>query len=253
MHFRKVEKHYDQLAQFGPYGTLAPHNRGGQKAQYVAAVFDAALIPALLNAGQFKALLDFGCGTGIFLHKSAMIGDFLVGIDLSSGILETARNFCAGISNIIFAKVDGMRLPFDAHSFDRVIARESLCYVPDEKLIEVLAEIYRVLTPGGIFLLLDQISVSPKWRQHPDAPNLTKRPSNVIQRALSTAGFHVEEERVVRAPRFPWIYLIWIGFISSRYISRLARAEVAWHRRTSLMSGRRWHNSLFIARKPVNE
>ena len=55
------------------------------------------------------------------------------------------------------ARADGRRLPFADGAFDRIIASEVLEHVPDD--LAVLAELHRVLRPGGVLVT----SFAPIW------------------------------------------------------------------------------------------
>lgn len=252
-HIRRVSNHYDRLAANGPYGTLAPHNRGGRKSEYVAAVFDVALLNPLAQGAPYQRILDFGCGTGIFTRKAAAIADEVVGMDISAGMLEQAEAVCRGLPNVRLMRTDGSHIPLPDQSVDVVTTREVLCYVPDAQLLHLLAELRRVTRPGGRFLWLEQVSENPDWQHNPQAPNLVKRSSDTIRKAASDSGWKVLDERIVRTPRFPWIYLVWFGLLPRRVIPTLARWEVnlhgclpKWH------LPYRWWNGLFELRNPAN-
>jgi len=249
-HYTEVAAHYDRLASNGPFATLAPHNRGGRKGEYVAAVFDAAVMSAMDLNATCDSLLDFGCGTGIFLRRAASLAKHVVGVDVSQGMLDTAASVCRGLPNVTLMQTQGERLELPDESFDCVVARESLCYVSDERLPAVLSEIARVLKPGGVFYWLDQVSNSPNWQRHPKAPHLVKRSPELLRQFALSAGLPVVAETVVRNPRFPWIYVVWFGLVPRAWTPRLAGWEVAWHRRAQ-QAGRRWWNALFVLRKPL--
>lgn len=249
-HIKAVSEHYDKLAANGPYGTLAPHNRGGRKSQYVAAVFDSALL-ASLDSQSTGRILDFGCGTGLFSSKAAAFADEVVGVDVSEGVLTQAKLVCRGLANVCFAHMDGTHIPLPNGSVDVVIAREVLCYVPDAQLPQMLKEIRRVTKPGGRFLWLEQVSRTAFWQRHPDAPDLVKRDPGSIHAMAESSGWNVQSETVVRTPRFPWIYPVWFGLVPRRLIPVLAHWEVTLHSRRSRPSGmRRWWNTLFELRNP---
>lgn len=243
-HYSGVAAHYDRLAGHGVYGTLAPHNRGGRKGEYVAAVFDAAVLP-LLEGGRFTALLDFGCGTGIFSRRAADFVENIVGVDVSPGILEVARGACAGVPNLNLLLTDGEHLPFDDASFDCIVARETLCYVPEIRFQAVLAEMCRVLRPGGSFFVIDQVSDDPYWQYYAGTPHQVKRAPMTIRTSAAAEGFILQDECVIRTPRFPAVYLAWSGLVPRRLIPGMARFEIAWHRRRS-KPAYRWWDSLFL-------
>jgi len=246
-HFSKVATHYNKLATNGLYATLAPHNKGGRKSEYINAVFDAAVLDRLPLRSTGR-ILDFGCGTGSLTRILADRFAQVWGVDISPGMLTTAKQYCRKTANTGLAHINGLTLPFDNDSFDFVVARESLCYMPDEQLSTALGEIHRVLKPDGRFLWLEQVSDSPRWQRHLSAPNLVKRPLSLLYLKLKLAGFHVQYSAVVRSPRFPWIYPVWFGLLPKRSIPKLAALEVAWHRRFNTLT-KRWWNQLIVAEK----
>jgi SAM-dependent methyltransferase len=251
-HYARVTREYDELATHGPLATLAPGNRGGRKSEYVTAVFDAALRPWLRHLQSTDHVLDFGCGTGILTRQIAARAGHVTGIDISPGVLQWARETCRELDNVTLLQTDGIELvEFPSASFDWAVARESLCYVPDEQMATLLAEIHRILKPGAAFILLDQFSNNPRWISNPAAPDVLKRPPQLVRTMAAQAGLVVVEETKIRSPRFPWIFPIWFGLFPRRSIPTLARWEVRWHRQFPHAT-RRWWNAVFVLRKPIN-
>lgn len=92
-------------------------------------------------------ILDLGCGQGRFGRHLQGQGAVVVGLDSSQEMLARAT----GLGR---ARGTARRVPFAAGTFDAVVAIEVLEHVgPIEG---VLAEVRRVLRPGGRFLLLDK-------------------------------------------------------------------------------------------------
>lgn len=107
-----------------------------------------------LNLAPGAWVLDLGCGEGRHVHGVHMIaGVNVVGLDLDRVALTKARAGLAslgegdGVSAVIAG--DAYRLPFADHAFDAVICSEVLEHLSDYR--RVLAEIARVLKPGGLF------------------------------------------------------------------------------------------------------
>ncbi len=249
-HVASVAELYDQLAANGPYGTLAPSNRGGRKSRYVSEVFDACLLPLLAEHGhRHQVLLDYGCGTGIFAVQAARHVGKVIGLDVSEAMIEWGRRLDGGQLNIEWIVGDGALIPAQDASFDWVVARESLCYVPFAELPGVLAEIARTLRPDGRFLWLEQISDNPVFQTNPAAPLLEKRSASVLMAMAEKAGLTLESARCVRQPRFPWIYAVWAGLVPLAMLPRLARWEVAFHSRFGSVRASRWKDGLFVFRK----
>jgi SAM-dependent methyltransferase len=67
--------------------------------------------------------------------------------DFSGGMLEQAQRNLAGATQFDFKIVDAQAIPFEAETFDAVIANHMLHHVPDR--LRALSEMQRVLRPGG--------------------------------------------------------------------------------------------------------
>jgi ubiquinone/menaquinone biosynthesis C-methylase UbiE len=105
---------------------------------------------ARLRQGQ--KVLDLGSGTGYPAILAAQaVGDkgSVVGLDLSAEMLSVARRKAQrmGLTNVTFKAGDVSRLDFNDNSFDAVLSRFCLMFLPDVQA--TLNEIARVLKSGG--------------------------------------------------------------------------------------------------------
>jgi ubiquinone/menaquinone biosynthesis C-methylase UbiE len=101
-----------------------------------------------------QAVLDAGCGTGIFSIIFAHNGaGSVTGIDISEGSLNTARGLQEkfGLHNATFQKEDMLNLPFHDEQFDIVWAWGTVHHTTDP--YGAIEELNRVLKPGGSMLL----------------------------------------------------------------------------------------------------
>lgn len=97
-------------------------------------------------------VLDFGCGPGsisVGLAKAVDPG-VLHGVDMEPSQIELARRIAEseGCHNAVFSVGDVTQLDFDDGFFDVAHCHNLLMHVPDTKA--VLAEVERVLKPGGL-------------------------------------------------------------------------------------------------------
>lgn len=104
--------------------------------------------------------LDLACGTGDIALALAAEGARVTGLDLTQTMLLQARRRDT-TGRVTWLAGDMQRLPFDAGRFDVVTAGYGLRNVPG--LDEALAEVRRVLRPGGRFLALDFNRPDPPW------------------------------------------------------------------------------------------
>lgn len=242
-----VKSHYDKLKIYGPYSTLAQHNKGGYKSQYIAAVFDEAILQYYLDS-ENEVVLDFGCAAGLLANKLSKFVGKVVGVDISPGMLELARagsNIDGGAEYVL---IDGMNLPLKSESFDSVITREVLVHVLDENISKIFDEISRVLLVGGKFYCLEQVSESFRWRTGSSPINL-RRTTDEIQGIAKESGFRCVSAHVVRQPRFFWIYLFWFKILPKTIMKRFAKLEVLYNKFFVSIKTNRWHDVLFVFEK----
>jgi phosphoethanolamine N-methyltransferase len=105
-----------------------------------------------------KSVLDIGCGAGgidVALAK-AHGAAYVTGIDVEDSVISHARALVArqGLADRIgLAKVAPGPLPFPPGTFDVVFSKDSIVHIPDKAAL--MAEVARVLRPGGWFLASD--------------------------------------------------------------------------------------------------
>lgn len=101
------------------------------------------------------SVLEVAPGPGYLAVELAKLGPFrVVGLDISKTFVEIARTISieAGIS-VDFQLGDASAMPFAADSFDLIVCRAAFKNFADP--VGALAEMYRVLTPGGQALIFD--------------------------------------------------------------------------------------------------
>ncbi|MEO0821068.1 MAG: bifunctional 2-polyprenyl-6-hydroxyphenol methylase/3-demethylubiquinol 3-O-methyltransferase UbiG [Pseudomonadota bacterium] len=97
-----------------------------------------------------RAVLDLGCGGGFLAEALARRGAAVTGIDPAEGAIASAKRHAAAEGlEIRYETGVGEALPFEDASFDAVVCVDVLEHVAD--LDRVVAEIARVLRPGGWF------------------------------------------------------------------------------------------------------
>ena len=107
----------------------------------------------LANPPRGAAVLDLATGTGDIAFVFASRGARVVGLDITTRMIELARIKAPAESATAFLVGDMLALPFPSSSFDVVTTGYGLRNVPD--LPRAVDEIRRVLKPGGQALSLD--------------------------------------------------------------------------------------------------
>ena len=103
-------------------------------------------------------VLEVAIGTGLNLeHYSPEVR--LTGIELSRDMLAIARRRADDLNRPVALRVgDAEALDLPSAAFDTVVCTFSLCSIPDHR--KALAEMARVLRPGGVLLLADHVASS---------------------------------------------------------------------------------------------
>ena len=133
-------------------------------------------------AGQ---VLEIGIGTGRNLpHYRHDVR--LTGVELSPAMLEVARARARELGREVELRVgNAQALDFPDEAFDTVVCTLALCTIPDDRA--AVAEVRRVLSPGGRFLLLE----------HVRSPLL---PVRLAQRLLDPLAVRFEADHLLREP-----------------------------------------------------
>jgi ubiquinone/menaquinone biosynthesis C-methylase UbiE len=124
-------------------------------------------IGAALQLRDDDELLDVACGSGAFLVQQAGHVHRVAGIDLSDIQIALARRnlgkrLAAGSAEVVHG--DAARLPWPDGSFTVVTCMAAFEAFPDP--LEVLAEMFRVVRPGGRAVLNIGEQVGPGTQTH---------------------------------------------------------------------------------------
>ena len=145
-------------------------------------------------------LLDIGCGIGGVSRMAAMAGATVTGIDLTPEFVETARVLSAEVGlgeRTAFLATAGESTPLDEGSFDAAVMVHVGMNLPDKQA--VFTEAHRLLRPGGVFALYEQVRTGDGALPYP-LPWAEDERSSFVETAadyrthLEGAGFAVEDE-----------------------------------------------------------
>jgi SAM-dependent methyltransferase len=152
---------------------------------------------------------DLGCGPGHVTDYLTKRGLNAFGIDLSPGMVEFAR---AEYPDLRFevGSLFNLDLP-DNHLADAVVWN-ALVHTPADELPVAFAEIYRVLTPGG--LLAHSFKIGDGTSKHVDhayghdvSLNIYKYPPALVRQMLAETGF-IEVATLLDQGERPHVYVL---------------------------------------------
>ena len=132
-----------------------------------------------LDLPKGSTLLELGTGGGQNAVKYAELGFHVHGVDSSDELLKTAHKLAVSGSNLEFSNVDlNVRMPFEDNTFDLVVVVGTLQYLLEPSAC--VKEVYRVLKPGGHFIVCQRNGLSF---------NVLRRPVSFLCCLLSQEGF----------------------------------------------------------------
>lgn len=148
-----------------------------------------------LPAGRPR-LLDIGCGNGALLSQLADRLDEGRGVDLSAKMIELARARCRGQARLGFDRIDGPKLPYADGAFDIAVSFLSFRYLDWDP---ILAEIVRVVRPGGRLLVVDMVT----WPlELGELPKFARSKARLLIDRRRNPRFAARLSALVRDPRW---------------------------------------------------
>ena len=147
------------------------------------------------KVGDLGIICDMGCGPGQIARYLFDHGAKVCGIDLSPGMVERAQSLNPGIS---FRQGNMLALANIADNFfGGVAAFYSIIHVPRPVLNQALAELKRVLIPGGILLLTFHIGQEIKhldeWWGKEISLDFIFYETEEMKEQLKMVGFELQE------------------------------------------------------------
>jgi SAM-dependent methyltransferase len=157
-----------------------------------------AAVRDLVEPREGDRIVDLGCAAGAITHYLSTFGCDVVGVDAEERAVEKARQL---FPQLEFVVADVAALPFDDGSFDKAVAADLVEHLDDETFDRMLAELRRVLRPGGTFTLYTpnpkHLIERLKARDLVLAQNPTHiglRDRGALRRRLEAAGFRIDRD-----------------------------------------------------------
>ena len=186
--------------------------------QWLGKATDKMLEMAAISRGD--RVLDIAAGAGeqsITTAKRVGPSGYVLATDISSNILDYAKQMAeqAGVKNIETKVMDGENLTLEDETFDAVISRVGLIYLPDQQ--RGLKEMLRVLKPGGkvaaivystpeknkffsvpVSIIRNRAKLPPPLPGQPGPFSLGAE--GIIEKAFTDAGFVNVKSQLVDSP-----------------------------------------------------
>jgi ubiquinone/menaquinone biosynthesis C-methylase UbiE len=116
--------------------------------------FHLAALPAFADSEWTVG--DLGCGTGQLTATLAPFVGRIIAVDASAAMLQAAKKRLQGLENVELRRGDLEALPIDDARLDAATLALVLHHLPDPG--QALAEVARVLKPGGRLLIVDMLA-----------------------------------------------------------------------------------------------
>jgi SAM-dependent methyltransferase len=157
-------------------------------------------------------VLDVGCGDGQVARLARRVGaEFVAGVDPTWNQISVAAGRGGGPS---YARADAAALPFADDSFDTAVA--CLVFEHVRRVDQAIAEVARVLRPGGTFLFL----LNHPLLQTPDSGWIDDQMLDPPEQYWRIGPYLVEDESVEEVEKN--VFIPFIHRPLSRYVNALA-------------------------------
>ncbi len=148
------------------YRTFSDNGAENYERYFVPAIGQpvSAELLATANLRPGERVLDVGCGTGVVTRQAAeAVGatGAVTGVDIAPEMIELAGTIPTTGAPIEWRQGDAASLPFADGTFDVVLCQLSLMFIEDRAA--AMAEMHRVLAPGGRVLVTTPAAIQPTF------------------------------------------------------------------------------------------
>lgn len=185
---------YDTVAR--SYGTYARDSF--DNAPYLRCAL--AQFAEMVRSAGGGLVADVGCGPGLITAQLHKLGIDVFGIDLSPGMVDTARRENPGLRFEIGSMTE---LDIAVASLAGLIAWWSLIHIPDESLPDVLGRFHQALRPGGLLQIGFHVGEGSRLKTegyggHPMKVTVYRRQPAQMAELLRRAGFSIEAQMLLQ-------------------------------------------------------
>ncbi|MGH9189970.1 MAG: class I SAM-dependent methyltransferase [Acidimicrobiales bacterium] len=169
-----------------------------------------ARLAALSGTRPGDHVLDVGCGTGVLTRavaRCAAPGGSAIGVDPSEGALARARR-TTRLDNCTFQVDRAEALALPDTDYDVVVSSLMIHHLADQDRARALAEMFRVLRPGGRVLVAEfrppGNAIVRRLIRPVVSPAMETNPIHLLEPMLTAAGF----DHVTSGDLRPWIRFV---------------------------------------------
>jgi 2-polyprenyl-3-methyl-5-hydroxy-6-metoxy-1,4-benzoquinol methylase len=166
----------------------------------VKAEYLVEILKGLAPRDRHLRLLDVGCGHGL-IHRALQSADLplkISGIDVAASVIEIARRENPSVD---YNSYDGAVLPYGQDEFDSAVTITVMHHVPPEQWGDFLAEMKRVVRPGGVVAVFEHNPYNPLTahivRTCPIDANAVLLPSRQLKALMRKVGLQSVEGRFI--------------------------------------------------------
>jgi SAM-dependent methyltransferase len=165
--------------------------------------FVRPLVEQAIDGVARPRILDCGCGAGSNMLLLAEYGD-ATGFDLAWHGLELAR----GYGPLRLAQASVTRIPFPDSTFDLVTSFDVLYSLTAQDEAAAVAEMYRVLRPGGAAIVNTAALEILRGNHSIFAAEVRRVNRSQLRRILSSAGFDIVRLTYTNFSLFPLMVVV---------------------------------------------
>ncbi|MFC5995819.1 class I SAM-dependent methyltransferase [Pseudonocardia hispaniensis] len=163
----------------------------GEWDQMHQSFYDETVVDALAERAQLteaSTVVDVGTGTGFVAGGLAPRVRRVIGVDSSPAMLAVARDNLTGlgIGNVELTEAPVDALPLKDRSADAAVANMVLHHAPDPAAM--IAEMARVVRPGGTVVISDCVEHDHEWMRTQQADRWLGFSAETIAELFERAG-----------------------------------------------------------------
>lgn len=156
------------------------------------------LLQSLVDLNQHPRIIELGCGAAQLSRELLTRYPACEVTGLEVDERQHAKNLASPQDRLSFVQAGAQAVPFEAWRFDLALMLKSLHHVPLALMDQALAEVHRVLRPGGLFYVSEPVFAGPLnevMRVFHDEELVRAAALRAVQKAVASGGWEQVVER----------------------------------------------------------